>query len=360
MATDKAKKALSMRPDASLGVGMEWGLEDVGVTSNLVCVVVFWNRKEVIVAQSGRILLPQVVSEGVKQGGSYGKLLQEYRKTAPPEESARITDLTGQELPYIHAIRKALPQVKDQVKLSWKLLFLTMLAPRYKAVIFLKITALLAFVYFIGKAIVAVVWDIAFIFETESIWNMFAQLNIIAPLFLGSWLVSLLLLCRPNYLQKHPNARLGLQLCIVTTSLVLGMSLIICWLSWPGVISDKGWEWLDQYALTLTFYGVIIAICFIAAHLYLFRTWWKSEAVSTSTIGLLVIGLVCIPASWLPLLPWLSYATMIFTPVMVVGVSWCYGTWRLSQDILDLDASRYDKDFAKPPPIISPYLPEQV
>src|SRR5690606_31996898 len=110
-AINRAKAALQQKPKASLAIGMEGGLEDIGGIYNLVCVVAFWDGEKLTIGESGHLPLPHSVSNKIKQGGEFGQLIREYQKTAPPEEEERIAQLISRELSFTSAINHALPKL---------------------------------------------------------------------------------------------------------------------------------------------------------------------------------------------------------------------------------------------------------
>ena len=113
-AINRAKNALALQTQASIAVGLETGLEDVGGIYNLVCAAAFWDGQQLITGQSGRLPLPLSVSDQIKQGGQFGQLIQAYQPIATPDEQERIKQLISRESSFISAINKAMPQVRQR------------------------------------------------------------------------------------------------------------------------------------------------------------------------------------------------------------------------------------------------------
>lgn len=109
-AINRAHNAFESDPDSDCGIGLEAGLVEVkDMEYYLVCVCALLEKDgRVHVGISGKTPLPIEVSRGIKNGGSFGKLIREYHDACDSEAKKEwASGLISREMEFTDAINRA-------------------------------------------------------------------------------------------------------------------------------------------------------------------------------------------------------------------------------------------------------------
>ena len=74
-----------VKTDYLFSIGLEGGLTMIDSVYNLVCVVAIFSNNKIYIGISDKIELPQSVSDDIKTGKEFGKVIREYKSVNKKE-----------------------------------------------------------------------------------------------------------------------------------------------------------------------------------------------------------------------------------------------------------------------------------
>ena len=109
-AINRAKNATAGETDYLFSIGLEGGLTMIDSVYNLVCVVAIFSNNKIYIGISDKIELPQSVSDDIKTGKEFGKVIREY-KSVNKKEPEIIEELITRKNSFIEALNRAYIQL---------------------------------------------------------------------------------------------------------------------------------------------------------------------------------------------------------------------------------------------------------
>ena len=109
-AINRAKNAAVNEIDYLFSVGLEGGLTIIDSVYNLVCVVAIFYNNKIYIGISNKIKLPQSVSDDIKKGKEFGKVIREY-KNVNEKEFEMIEELITRKKSFLEALDRAYIQL---------------------------------------------------------------------------------------------------------------------------------------------------------------------------------------------------------------------------------------------------------
>jgi len=109
-AINRAKNAIVGETDYLFSVGLEGGLAIIDSVYNLVCVAAVFYKNKTYIGISNKIKLPKSVSDDIKTGKEFGKVIREYKSTND-KESEIIEELITRKKSFLEALNGAYIQL---------------------------------------------------------------------------------------------------------------------------------------------------------------------------------------------------------------------------------------------------------